>query len=605
MLSLKTLTLSNFITYSKQCFNFDELFKSEDILLIYGKNHDNSEFADDNGAGKSIIYEALCFVLFNRTTKNSDKNRLVGKHRKSMFVECTISDENNEFWIKRYRKSKSHGNDVRFKIDGVEVKKSTQTNLTNFILDTLGISYRRVINTSIFEGNDERSRLVYLGDKEGKALLQQIKGLDVFLRCEKIAKKENDVLIKRIGKFKSEIDKKDFIIGRLKKETKENKELSENFKLAISQKLNRIKKEVSELRQLIKKEKRTKNVSKELELVEKQYRNQMTEISDMKAEMKSKLNTIKEIKEEILSLHSQEKNIGVKCKHCGGEITKQNLNIHVEEQNYKIKEIEIEIGTLAREHVKKLNKSKETNDKVTQLSNENLERRNLIIEEKTNRDKIGRLNKEYDETKNSKNVYREKLNKLRKELLVEQMGMNKLNKKVKEIEDEQKFKSAWVTGFGREDIQSFALRSTVEELNTQIDEISEMLTDSLISISLETEKLQSNKRVRNIFEFDISSNNKSSLPFKLWNKGHKKRIEVIVSFALMNIERNLMREVFLDELFDGIDEVGIGRIKNLLQKEVENKGKRFIVFSHSKGVKSLFNNKAFVRLKDGESKLIQ
>ena len=90
------------------------------------------------------------------------------------------------------------------------------------------------------------------------------------------------------------------------------------------------------------------------------------------------------------------------------------------------------------------------------------------------------------------------------------------------------------------------------------------------------------------------------MTFKEWSKGQKKRIDIILSFALMNLEENLISEIFLDELFDGVDKIGISKIINLLNSEARY-GKKFIVFSHSENAKSLFYNKGVVTLKNGIS----
>ena len=69
----------------------------------------------------------------------------------------------------------------------------------------------------------------------------------------------------------------------------------------------------------------------------------------------------------------------------------------------------------------------------------------------------------------------------------------------------------------------------------------------------------------------------------------------------MNLETNLISEVFLDELFDGIDTTGTIKIMNLLDAEAKM-GKRFVVMSHSEHIKNMFHNRAVVRLKNGTSK---
>lgn len=203
----------------------------------------------------------------------------------------------------------------------------------------------------------------------------------------------------------------------------------------------------------------------------------------------------------------------------------------------------------------------------------------------------------------AKNEYLVKVKRLRANIikLTEEMAIN--SSTITHVKEKLKYARLWVNGYGKEEIQAYALHSTVNELNRQMDRISDTLTDGMVDIKLLTEKTQGNKKIRNIFELEISDLAKKGLSFKEWSKGQRKRIEIISSFALMNLEENLISEVFLDELFDGVDKVGISKIANLLTKEAIS-GKKFIVFSHSDDVKNLFHNKGVVELKNGISRFL-
>ena len=81
-MKLNKINVYNFVVYKKQTFDFKEMFEKDNILLIYGINKDDSSFANDNGAGKSLIKEIVLFLLFGRTSKNTSKNLLIGKFDK-------------------------------------------------------------------------------------------------------------------------------------------------------------------------------------------------------------------------------------------------------------------------------------------------------------------------------------------------------------------------------------------------------------------------------------------------------------------------------------------------------------------------------------------
>jgi len=640
MLQIDKLKLTNFIVYKKQTFNFSEMFDDTNLLLIYGKNLDDTSFANDNGAGKSIIYEALLFLLCNRTTRNSNKNLLIGKFATSMNVEGTLLDDSGtEYWIKRYRKNKVYVNGVRFKINGKEIKKGTPTELSNFILNALGISYRRIINTSIFESNDERSRLIYLGDKDGKSLLSQMKGLGIFNRCEQIAKDELKDVEKNTEIIKNDIDKLKTLINRIKNEKEINKKLSRSFEKDRKEKISELKNKLSSSSKLAKKEEDERN--KEIENETKK----LNDFKDKKKRIRSLENTNEKLKETKKSIKAYEEQITIQkltirnnkqivkdlksnremvgsvCDYCGNEVKKKNLIKHLEKTKRFIRltktnleAFESKLNSLKKTRKKlerKIDKRKKTREannlldaKINSIVN-NIETFKKWLEklEKSQKKLKKSLKKSLKSLQEQENTHEKLIRKLDIELSATKKDKNVLKEQLNKLKIKFKYKNAWYNGYGKEEIQSFALQSTVNELNEQMSRVSEELTNGTVDIKLLTQKTQGNKRIRNVFEFSISDLNKKDLPFKEWSKGQKKRIEIIVSFALMNLENSLLMEVFLDELFDGIDQVGIVKIKEMLERRGSKDNRRFIIFSHSNNVKQLFTNKAYVELKNGRSRL--
>jgi len=632
MISIKRLRLKNFVTYKDQIFEFDDIFKTDNKILISGKNLDDSSFANNNGAGKSLIYEAILFCLFNKTTKNSNKNGLIGKASKSMSTELLLSDQQqNEFWIKRYRKDKVFGNGIRFKINGNEIIKTTPSDTSKYMINSLGLSYQRVVNTSIFESQDERSRFVYLGDKAAKELLSQIRGIDIFIFCHKIANDKLSAIKKEIDKVNIEKSNLKWKLNELKKELIETEKLISEFKQNKKKKIaklnEKLKQKTTEFNNEI--EKTNNKITETKEKIEKSKKKLIKQNKILS--LKSKLKKNQKIKSKLLQSKSiisseiekhysliesiKSKEPGNICEYCGSEISKKNLKSH---KKKLIKQTFLE--TKAMEEInEQISKTKDKEESIQEkidrfeLKNHTIEKKifklksklkELELSLKTKQQKFDFLIKtilerkeEIDNEKNfqAKNIVilKERITKIRKKLL-------EINNDKKSLSNQRKYYSLWHDGYNKEEIQTYALKSTIIRLNHEIQRISDILTDGMIEIELLTSKTQGNKTIRNIFELNINDLSKKGLPFKEWSKGQKKRIEIIMSFALMNLEENLILEIFLDELFDGIDRVGISKIITLLDNEIQNH-KRFMVFSHSESVKSFFSNKGVVTLKNGIS----
>lgn len=636
MFKISKLHLKNYVTYQDQIFDFDKLFDRNNIVLIYGKNNDDLSFASDNGSGKSIIYQALLWAITGKTTRNTNGDLLIGNFAKSMSVAVTIFDNNdNKYWICRYRKHSVYANEVRLKINGKDKHKGKSREMTEFISELLGISYKRIINTSIFESDDERSRLIYLGDKDGKALLSQIKGFDIFQTCYEIAKKEFDEINKKLIEIKMEIESKQTTISALTSEYEDILKKEKNLIKEKDEKIKRIKKEIDEERKRMvhfsKDAKRQLNAKKLMlaDAIKKEsYHDKIEKLKEsieflnekklsLKIQLEQGISKVKQEKLMLKQLEKTESKIGKTCDYCGniisGELLEKRIAssknfIKMEHSNNIIKsgnidELGMEITKQNKELVKLIEKEKEHEDEILNLK-KYIERDKYELKmQLDNRNKnVRRLMKFLKEVETEKNAFVATTKRLKENIDKLKDQVSQLEEKQHSLNEKLTYKEAWVKGYSKEELQTAVLRSTVAELNGEMQRISDILTDGTVTVELATEKQLRNKNIKNIFEFKISDINKKNLPFVEWSKGQKKRIEIIVSFALMNIEENIIQEVFLDELFDGIDETGMGKIMILLETEA-TKRKRFVIFSHSKEIKSLFSNTAYIQLKNGVSTL--
>jgi len=90
MILFKTLKYKNFLSTGNKFIRHD--FVSGKKKLIVGKN----------GSGKSIIIDALCFVLYNKAFRKCKKDQLVNSiNKKNMIVELEFSIGNKEYKIRR------------------------------------------------------------------------------------------------------------------------------------------------------------------------------------------------------------------------------------------------------------------------------------------------------------------------------------------------------------------------------------------------------------------------------------------------------------------------------------------------------------------------
>ena len=229
-----------------------------------------------------------------------------------------------------------------------------------------------------------------------------------------------------------------------------------------------------------------------------------------------------------------------------------------------------------------------------------LERQKTIVKD-NHKTKLSMIDKQIIEAESSSNPYAdvaenklEQMNRLSGLIAEYQTRLTKLKENINYI-------SAWKIGFGREQIQHEALQGIVGKLNSNIQHYSDELTGGEIDMQLLMEKKIGSKKIKNLMELDIVDNVKeNSLPFKEWSTGEKKRIEVIISFAAIDLDQNVFAELFLDELFDGLDAIGIDRVVGLLENKAAE-GRNIIVISHIPEIQAHFNNILTIQRKNGES----
>jgi DNA repair exonuclease SbcCD ATPase subunit len=159
---LVKLSAGPFFTYAKM-----ERELPSGVTLVLG----------ENGAGKSAgAYEALCFALYGETVRGS-------KVREAT-VEATVDVGGELYTVKRSRTSRGTKLDLRCGI--LELSGATPTE-TQAKIERLVGTYERWCAGHVF-ARDLLAKFGLATDKERKALLEEVLGLQQFDRALKLAK---------------------------------------------------------------------------------------------------------------------------------------------------------------------------------------------------------------------------------------------------------------------------------------------------------------------------------------------------------------------------------------------------------------------------------
>jgi DNA repair exonuclease SbcCD ATPase subunit len=193
------LQLENFIQHSKSDISFDDFSSA----LIIGKIKGSEKFS--NGAGKSSIFSAIKYVLFNEIEFSIlDKVIRHGEDYCKVIFDFRLA--NNEVWRIQRSRNKTVGSEVRlFKKVNNEWFDSTSrrnTDTEKDIAKLIKVNCKTFCNSVLFSQAD-LSGLASLSPEKRKLALKEVLQLNVYSKYEAAAKKRAADLAKDIDREKT------------------------------------------------------------------------------------------------------------------------------------------------------------------------------------------------------------------------------------------------------------------------------------------------------------------------------------------------------------------------------------------------------------------
>lgn len=118
-MKFKGMTLRNFMSVGAVTQSID--LTNEDLVLILGENLDLGGGNNRNGVGKTVIINALSYVLFGQALTKIKQGNLVNKtNEKAMLVTLDFEKGGREYHVERGRKP----NIFKVVVDGVDIDDS-------------------------------------------------------------------------------------------------------------------------------------------------------------------------------------------------------------------------------------------------------------------------------------------------------------------------------------------------------------------------------------------------------------------------------------------------------------------------------------------------
>lgn len=207
-LIFKQITLRNFLSYGNIVTTID--LTSSGTTLINGVDLDNiANGAVANGVGKTSVFNALVYALYDEAISNISKDKLINHiNNKNMMVTCTFTKNNKEYKIERARKTKS-GNYVKLFEDDVEITRDSVANTNKLIENIIGMPYSIFVVAVVFTAM--KTPFLDLTSAEQTAIVEHLNGLtEISERAE--------VLKELMKETQAELKQEEFKIEFIKKE---------------------------------------------------------------------------------------------------------------------------------------------------------------------------------------------------------------------------------------------------------------------------------------------------------------------------------------------------------------------------------------------------
>ena len=571
MINLSNLKLSNFFSHvdTNLC-----LKDYEGLVLIEGKN--SSGHYSSNGSGKSTLLEGIVYALTGDTLRGVSVNDVINRnYKKNTKASLQFMKDGVSYEVSRYRKDDKFGDSLVLQREGEDISKRVNKETQKSLEDILSISYKVLVST-ILLGEGLSARFTQLSDPEKKSLIESTLNLNYDI--SKIRESANNELKKL----------------RLESATLEGeiKTLQEFSNLDIDQ----LQDEIYDEKECI------KVYDSTLESLNEESNILALEINSITP----KLNLIRDTINRINILSKNYTDI-------------MSTNAHYQEERDRVLKSESPVCNMCRQALQSAesmqsvldnydNMIKEGVDRLTTIDNElsNLPDKNLL------ESKLSALETEFkNKMQRSRDISQEitrystektvSLNNIAncEGMIKESLDCNvsleeKISKHrliVKSIDKYDYFYKL----FSPTGIIVNILSDAIEYINSRLTVYSEVLLEKDYKI--------------NFVKGKISLVDSKGSSYQSLSNGEKRRLDIAIQFALHDYVHtycgNSVDTMYIDEILDTLDDVGIENIITVLRLKLEYcKLARIFVISHNSELKSYFDNVITIVKDGGDSKLV-
>lgn len=598
----KKLELHNFMSFEDEVFDFEN---QKGLNLICGKNMDIP--GSKNGAGKSTIFNALCYSLFGEMPNKIKNEHIKNKYTTDKDVRVVIYFDIEDLSYKiasGLNKNSSFCNVYQLISDEeIDLTKSSIVETHKFIENEILHFDMSIFLRTIMLTSDNQYNFFRLKKQDKKEFIEKLFDISIFGDIYNLIHKDILSFDKKVLAIQNRL----IVLNNSDEDYKEHiKEYDEAKQQNIINLNNELKLLLDEKNTLDSQTISVNNIEIEkLELASNKISNEIRKLDD-------KIRTINnEISKNEMSISNNNEQINIRnnliTKHSGVLEKLCDDCKTIFSEYYNLNKIKTEIEKLNSLNIKKIKENEKlTNDRVKhkETIKKYSEKTNLIADKifnltnsfRTLSNKINEINSKIlifqDKINNENNsinpyvkLYEDNLKSIQKET-------NDLNT-IKDKYNYLKFAEHIVS---QDTLKKFIIKDLIHLLNSKI--------------TFYLNKLGSNYSC--IFDENMNYTFKTiggTCEYDSFSSGERMRLNIAVSFAFrdfMATRSNILSNILiLDEYIDSnIDSLAIEGIINILKEYILIYNQNIFVISHRKEIdNSIFNNIIQVQKSNNISKI--
>lgn len=555
-INLKTLKIKNFLSTGQNGLTYQlDQYKTN---LIVGKN----------GHGKSLMIDALCYVLFGRPFRKINKPQLINSiNQRNMLVEIEFEVGATQFRIERGMKPTV----LNIWSNGILLDQSAAKGDPQNVIEKeiLRMNFKTFCQIVIL-GKASYVPFMELTSKDRREIVEDLLDLEIYSVMMALTKEQIDDTSKSIQLLTSELTVIDSQRVSIEKQLNQQENVDSQILVQLDQQIASVQQDIA-----------TKQLEMDNLLAEiNDLKTRSTKIPDVRQKT-SKLNGL--LVEANHHIRDSQKHIRLlsendKCPVCHQMIEMHFKNENVAHETHTVAQYQQAIGQIEKklEYLQSISDKKlETLEKINQLNQKVILCKNMMHSAERHitslrETKVSNLSITSNSIADSKRALKEIIRKIK----TTQMQL----KTVKETHALLQFAQMLLRDGG---LKAQVIKRYVPKINQLINEYLATM-DFFVSFELNEN-----------FEETIKSRYRDEFSYNSFSEGEKVRINLAILFAWRSIAKiknsvNVSLLIF-DEVFDGsLDNVGSEDFAKLMSAVSDNTN--VWVISHNEPMTERFEN---------------